>query len=321
MRDVIAVGELLVDMFRDESIDGGDWRYVSQAGGAPANVLAALARLGRKTTLISKTGNDEFGRFLMEALLSAGVDGSGVIRDMGSNTMLAFVHLDRDGDRSFSFYRNPGADQLLEEREMDWSLIDSGSIVHAGSVSLTHEPSASATLAALRYARASGKTISFDPNLRPALWSSLEHARTMIYEALYYADVVKVSEEELKFLTGTDDPNQGSLQLLERFGTKVILVSLGGEGSYCRIGTCTCAVEAYPVNPVDTTGAGDTFLGAFLHMLLENDKPPEQWSLEEIQAALLFANAAAALVTTRKGALNSMPDSEEINRLMMSCQK
>ncbi|OBR65284.1 hypothetical protein A7K91_20085 [Paenibacillus oryzae] len=317
MRDVVAIGELLVDMFRnDSSPDGVEWSYGCQAGGAPANVLALLAKLGRKTALIAKTGNDEFGRFLAEALTRAGVEGSGVVRDQGNATTLAFVHLDKEGDRSFSFYRNPGADQMLEERELDWSLIDSASILHVGSVSLTHEPSASATLAALRYAKAAGKMVSFDPNLRPALWSSLQHARTMILEALQYADIVKVSEEELLFLTGTDDASEGSLQLMERFGTGVILVSFGGEGSFCRIGSRTCSVQAYPVRAIDTTGAGDTFFGAFLHKLLEHGEPAEQWRVEEIQAALQFANAAAALVTTRKGAMSSMPDFQEIKRLM-----
>ncbi|GIP51182.1 carbohydrate kinase family protein [Paenibacillus vini] len=316
--DVTALGEILIDFSPAGSSPQGNRLLEQNAGGAPANVLAALSRFGRKTALIGKVGEDEFGHYLRSVLVDNGIDASGLMMIPEASTTLAFVHLGENGERSFSFVQNPGADQLLSAKdikEVGDLLIGQSSVFHFGSLSLTHEPARSATWAALKCARGHGIKVSYDPNLREALWPGLEEAKRLILEGMRFADIVKLSVEELEFLTGTSNLEQGSRQLAEEYGLSVVLVTLGAEGSFCRRGGDTCLVEGITVKAVDTTGAGDAFLGGWLHAYLEANKPETELSLDELRNMLRFANITGALTTTRKGAIPALPALETVLEL------
>ena len=260
-------------------------------------------------------GADEFGRLLREVLASRGISTHGLVLEEGAQTTLAFVHLHEDGDRSFSFYRSPGADTLLRPEEVDRAQL-TASIFHFGSLSLTHEPARSATLAALHWAKERGALISYDPNLRPPLWSSLAEAKRQILAVMDQADIVKISREELEFLTGSDSLAQGSAQLVREYGTSLLLVTLGKDGCFFRLGDLTGLVPGFPVQAVDATGAGDGFLGGMLHEILRRGKALEEWSLAELEASVRFANAIGALVVTRKGGIPAMPSLAEVQSFL-----
>jgi sugar/nucleoside kinase (ribokinase family) len=310
--DVAAIGELLID-FTPAGLSGqGRHLFEQNPGGAPANVLACLSRLGHRTALISKVGDDPFGHFLRDELAKAGVSTRGLVVSGACHTTLAFVHLDAQGDRSFSFYRNPGADVLLQTSELSYNLIDDCQIFHFGSVSLTADPAREATLAAVRYAAGQGKFISYDPNLRLPLWPGPEPARSQILQAMPLADLVKVSSEELLFLTGDSDMSQGAACLLERYELQMVLVTLGPRGAYARNGRCEAWSPAYDVRTVDTTGAGDAFTGAFLHQLLQSGRRASELGEDDLAAFLAYANAAGSLTTRSKGAIPALPTQEEI---------
>lgn len=312
MFDVAAVGELLID-FTPAGISGQNHAlYEQNPGGAPANVLACLTNLGRSTAFIGKVGNDQFGRFLKQTLDQAGINTKGLILTDACHTTLAFVHLNSQGDRSFSFYRNPGADLLLEADEVDTNLIRASRIFHYGSVSLSDEPSRSATLAAARQAREAGCLISFDPNLRLMLWSSDELARSVVLAAIPGTDVLKLSDDELLFLTGESDPSRGASLLIEKYQLKLVLITMGPRGAFASNGHVQAASPAYDVQTVDTTGAGDAFAGTFLDQILEHDLKLDQLNQSDLACMLAFANAAGSLATTRKGAIPAMPTREAI---------
>lgn len=312
MYDVTAVGELLID-FTPAGLSGQNHAlYEQNPGGAPANVLACLTNLGRPTAFIGKVGNDQFGRFLKQTLDQAGINTQGLILTDACHTTLAFVHLNNQGDRSFSFYRNPGADLLLEADEVDTNLIRASRIFHYGSVSLSDEPSRSATLAAARQAREAGCLISFDPNLRLMLWSSDELARSVVLAAIPGTDVLKLSDDELLFLTGESDPSRGASLLIEKYQLKLVLITMGPRGAFASNGHVQAASLAYDVQTVDTTGAGDAFAGAFLDQILEHDLKLDQLNQSDLERMLAFANAAGSLATTRKGAIPAMPTREAI---------
>ncbi|MCZ8518156.1 MULTISPECIES: carbohydrate kinase family protein [Paenibacillus] len=314
--DVTALGEVLIDMTPAGKSDKGYQLYESNPGGAPANVLAALSKLGKRTAFIGKVGADGFGTYLRDTLEECGIDTSSLAVTEEANTTMAFVHLSEDGDRSFSFFRKPGADRLLEAGEIDGELLAQSRIFHFGSISMTHEPSAEATRYAVSLAKASGALISFDPNLRMPLWSDAAHAKAMMQYGLGCADVVKISEEELEFLTGTSDLEEGSRQLLETFGIALILVTLAERGSFYRFGSRTGLVSGYRVDTVDTTGAGDAFLGGVLFGLLEGGSRLSALTEEQVRGVVAFANAVGALATTVKGAIPAMPELAAIRRLM-----
>ncbi|AFH60858.1 sugar kinase [Paenibacillus mucilaginosus K02] len=316
--DVTALGEVLIDMTPAGTSDKGYPLYESNPGGAPANVLAALSKLGKRTAFIGKVGADGFGTYLRDTLQECEIDTSGLIFTEEANTTMAFVHLSADGDRSFSFFRKPGADRLLEAGEVRGELLEQSRIFHFGSISMTHEPSAEATRFAVSGAKAAGALISYDPNLRMPLWSDAAHAKAMMEYGLGCADVVKISEEELEFLTGLTDLADGSQQLAERFGIPLILVTLAEKGSFYRFGGATGLVPGFAVNTVDTTGAGDAFLGGVLYGLLEKDRRLSELQEEEVRQVVTFANAVGALATTVKGAIPAMPDLAAIRRLMDS---
>lgn len=316
--DVIALGELLIDFTPHGVSDQGQPLFERNPGGAPANVLAALAKLNRSTAFIGAVGEDAFGHYLKDVLTQSGISTEGLKLTLEAKTTLAFVHLDASGDRSFSFYRQPGADHMLREEDVNRELIDSARVFHYGSISMTHEPSRSATLETAVYARSKGLLISYDPNLRLSLWDKEEVAKERILEGLQYADLVKLSEEELLFLTGTSDLDTGTKQLVEQFPSlRLLFVTLGPDGSYCRAGEATAAHRGYKVAVQDTTGAGDAFLGGILYTLLNKGEVAlSEWTAEQLVSMLAFANAMGALAATGKGAIPSMPTLEAVTSLV-----
>ncbi|WP_218061020.1 PfkB family carbohydrate kinase [Bacillus sp. FJAT-26390] len=315
--DVVALGELLIDFTPDGISEQGQPLFERNPGGAPANVLAALAKLGCSTAFIGAVGNDAFGHYLGSVLAQSGILVEGLKYSAEANTTLAFVHLDASGDRSFSFYRNPGADHMLRAEDVNREQIDAAKIFHYGSISMTHEPSRTATLETAAYARSQGLLLSYDPNLRLSLWDNEALAKERILEGLKLADVVKLSEEELLFLTGTSDLEAGTKLLCEQFPSlSMLLVTLGASGSYCRAGMVTAAHAGYRVEVIDTTGAGDAFLAGILYGLLTRQADGQQeWTQERLNALLAFANAMGALAATGKGAIPSMPSLEAIAAL------
>lgn len=315
--DVAAVGEVLIDFTPAGNDACGDRLFVRKPGGAPANVLAAVSKLGGRTAFIGKIGNDMFGSFLKQTLDHLRIDTSGLVIDPAIHTTLAFVQLDDRGDRSFSFYRNPGADVRLEANEIPKDIISQSHMLHFGSVSLTDEPSRSATLHAVNIAKEAGCMISYDPNYRPPLWKSAEEAKTQMTAGLSMADIVKVSEEEMVLLTGKTGLEEGSLEL-GRYGAALIMVSRGAQGAFFRRGDFTGLVPTYNVKTVDTNGAGDAFLGA-VHFCIRECSLNDLRSLsrQDLEEIISFANAAGALTTSKNGAIPAMPTVEEIE----NCRK
>jgi sugar/nucleoside kinase (ribokinase family) len=315
MFDVVALGELLVDFTPAGISESGNVLFERNPGGAPANVVACLAKLGRRTGLIGKVGDDDFGRFLRQVLIDKGVSPQGLLLDPKEQTTLAFVHLQPDGERSFSFYRKPGADTRLRPEEIAQELLDTR-IFHFGSLSLTAEPARSATKAALRLVRDKNILVSYDPNLRPPLWPSLDEARGEMLDVMHMADLVKISLEELEFLTGSTDLEGASQSLQQDYDLKMLLVTLGKEGCYYRLGDLCGHVPGFKVRSIDATGAGDAFLGAMLFQIVRLDKDLAAWTADDLVASIRFANATGALATTKKGAIPAMPSLHEIKQLL-----
>jgi len=314
MLDFTAIGEVLIDFTPSGSPDSTLPEFTGNPGGAPANAAAALARLGHKSALIACVGDDAFGSMLRDTLRECDIDVSGVSVTEEANTTLAFVHLDKDGDRSFSFYRKPGADMMLNQANLPTDLIESSRVLHFGSVTLTHEPARSATKSAVQRGKAAGAVITFDPNVRLDLWADEEEARAQIRWGLEQADILKVSEEEVLFLTGIAGVERGASKLREIFAGRLLIVTLAERGCFYDTGRASGYVRGYEVETVNTTGAGDAFFGCLLHGLLNAglDLLPEDRKLREL---LSFANAGGALVTTRSGALRAMPAAQEVTKL------
>lgn len=307
MFDIVALGETLIDFTPSGTNELGIQLFACNPGGAPANVLAMDAKLGGRTAFIGKVGKDGFGYFLKSTMEEAGIDVSGLAMTEEVRTTLAFVQLSEKGDRSFSFYRKPGADVCLRTEEVPASLLRSCRIFHFGSVSLTDEPCRGATLDAAKAARAAGAVVSFDPNYRPPLWSSGERAKEEILNALPLADLVKVSEEEMTLLTGETDLKAGARKLAEH-GAVLVLVTLGPKGAFYFTRNAEGTVPAYDVETVDTTGAGDAFLGALLRCVGGRTlRELRALSGSEWERIVAFANAAGSLTTARKGAIPAMP--------------
>lgn len=303
MIDIVSLGELLVDF-----APAGERTYQANAGGAPANVLAAAARLGKKAACITMVGQDGFGDMLVKDLAAAGVDTSAIRRTKDACTTLAFVSLDAQGDRSFTFVRRPGADMLLSVNDVDFSLIESAKIFGFGSVSMTDEPSRSATLEAAKFAKEHGVTTAYDPNLRPLLWKNLEEAKKVMSEGLRYADIIKISEEELEFLTGISDLESGSQKIME-YGPKLVFITLGPKGCFFRCKAGTGRLPAYDTKVVDTTGSGDAFLGGVLTAILDRGiERLDSFTLEEMNTVADYGSRAGSLAASQKGGIPSMPD-------------
>ncbi|WP_049895215.1 PfkB family carbohydrate kinase [Paenibacillus antibioticophila] len=316
MLDVMTIGEVLIDFTPAGRTAEGNEQFTCNPGGAPANVAAALARLGASAGMITKVGKDHFGALLHETLLNSGVDVSALSLTDEASTTLAFVHLDDDGDRSFSFHRKPGADTFLRPGDVPFDRIEKCRILHFGSLSMTHEPSRTATKETVAKAKEAGVLVSFDPNIRFALWESKEEAKQHILWGLKYADILKISEEELSFIAGTTDVEEGSLVLRQQFGIPFIVVTLAEKGCYYRLADTDGYVPGFRVKSIDTTGAGDAFLGCLLYRILDSGVPLHLLEEQQIIGMLTFANAGGSIVTTRKGALQSMPTTEEIHKLL-----
>ncbi len=309
--DVTALGELLIDFTENGTSAQGNPILEVNPGGAPCNVLAMLQKLGKQTAFIGKVGDDMFGRQLTEAVSSVGVDTRALLVDKEVHTTLAFVHTYPDGDRDFSFYRNPGADMMLTKDDVDEDLIRSSRIFHFGTLSSTHEGVREATRYAIEVAREAGDLISFDPNLRPPLWSSLDDAKREIEYGLGKCDILKISDNEVEFLFGTTDYDLGAKLLKEKYNIPLILITLGPNGS--RAYYKDMRVEVAPFlqeKTIETTGAGDTFCASSLNYVLEHGL--DNLTEENLTELLTFANAAASLITTKKGALKVMPEKEEV---------
>ena len=317
--DVTALGELLIDFTENGKSNQGNSLFEANPGGAPCNMLAMLTKLGHETAFIGKVGNDFFGKQLKEALEETGIDSTWLQMDEEVHTTLALVHTFEDGDRDFSFYRNPGADMMLTEDEIPEELIENSKIFHFGTLSMTHEGVRAATKKAICLAEKDGALISFDPNLRPPLWKSLDDAREQVLYGLGHCQILKISDNEIQWLTGKDDYTEGVQWILERYEIPLILVSMGKEGS--RAYYKGMIVESAPFlqeNTIETTGAGDTFCACVLHYICEHGL--SDLTKENLKEMLVFANAAASLITTRKGALRVMPRKEEVEALLLSRQ-
>lgn len=314
--DVVALGELLVDFTCNGTSPQGNPFYEANPGGAPCNVLAMLSKLGKRTAFIGKVGNDQFGHLLRQVGLEAGISMDSLVMDAHSHTTLAFVKTAENGDRDFSFYRDPGADTLLTPGEVPEDVIAEAKIFHFGSLSLTGEPVRSATQKAVALARAAGDMISFDPNLRPPLWSSLEQAREQILWGLAQCDVLKISDNELLFLTGDSDFDAGAAKLMAQFpNLQLVNVTAGAKGSIAYYQGLRVFQPGLSLGGViETTGAGDTFCACVLNFLLEHGL--EHLTSDDLSQMLCFANAAAYLVTTRRGAIRSMPTLEQVLPLL-----
>ncbi|MDR4949648.1 carbohydrate kinase family protein [Neobacillus cucumis] len=318
MYDITALGEVLIDFTPSGYSANGGILFEQNPGGAPANVLAVLSKFQKRTRFIGKVGNDQFGVFLKNTLQQINVDTAGLVTSNQTNTTLAFVHLDPTGDRTFSFYRDPGADTTLEIEEVNFDTIKDSRIFHFGSLSLTHHPSCETTLAAASFAKENGVLISFDPNLRESLWGNLNHAKEMMFKGLQLSDVVKISEEELVFLTGNSDLEKGSKWICDTYQVSLLFITLGGNGCYFRCGERMGIVPGYEVNVMDTTGAGDGFLGGVLYQILEKNCKIDSLSEDELIEIASFANAVGALATTKRGAILSMPTLDETTALITS---
>lgn len=308
--DVIAMGELLIDFTMNGQSEQGNNLFEACPGGAPCNVLAMLNKLGKKTAFLGKVGSDQFGKLLRETISNAGIDASHLLTDDEVNTTLAFVHTFPDGDREFSFYRNPGADMMLCEEEVDEEFIRQARLFHFGTLSMTHEEVRKATKKALKAAKDNGLLISFDPNLRPPLWSSLELAKEQMEYGFRYCDILKISDNEIQFVSGKEDYEEGIRYLQEKYQIPLILLTMGKDGSRAYYKDMRVERVGKTVKAIETTGAGDTFCGSSLNYILEHDF--ENLTEKQLGEMLTFANAAAALITTRKGAIRSMPEKEEV---------
>ena len=313
--DVVALGELLIDFTPGALSDQGNPTFEANPGGAPCNVLSMLGRFGHKTAFIGKVGEDMFGRMLAKAITECGISAEGLRFDPNVNTTLAFVQKLANGDRDFSFYRKPGADMMLREDEISEDMIAGAKIFHFGTLSMTHPGVEAATRCAIGYAEKHGVLRSFDPNLREPLWKDLEDARRAIRYGLAHCDVLKISDNEIQWLTGKEDFTEGVNALRAEFDIPLILVSMGPNGSRAYTKDLMVEVPArLNPNTVETTGAGDTFCACVLHDVLENGL--KTFTRERLERMLNRANAAASIVTTRRGALRVMPTPEEIEAML-----
>ena len=317
MADILTLGELLIDLTQNGTDELGNGQFTAYPGGAPANVAVAAARLGADTGFIGKVGDDSFGRSLAETLRKEGVNTDGLFVSDSVPTTMAIVSVDASGEREFSFYRNPGADtQLTTEEAVSVIENDLPLILHAGSLSMTTSPSREACEEALRFAKERGVIISYDPNYRAALWDTEEKAVAMMKKLLPLADILKVSDEEMLMLTGTEDFEEGSL-VLSGYGPRLVLVTLGSQGVFVRYGEYAEVVPGFRVKVADTNGAGDTFLGAMLAQIAARGEGADLLcglNAETLRDYLTYANKAASLTCSRHGAIPAMPTAEEMGK-------
>lgn len=316
MFDVTVLGELLIDFTPCAVSEKGNPLFEQNPGGGPANLACTVAKLGRKVAFVGKVGQDFFGDFLKQSLRRCAVNTDALIQDKEHKTTLAFVHLDETGDRSFSFYRKNGADTLLEYQEIPETYLKDCRYFFFSSVLMAEGSSRKTSFQAVQQAKANGVPLVFDPNLRLNLWDDAKEAETYIRQALALADIVKLSGEELEFLTGSVNYEEASAQLMQEFPLKALLVTLGKDGCFARTAKTNVFVPGFSVNTVDTTAAGDSFTGGFLRELLRRQKPVTEYSTPELQEAVRFANAVGALTTTKTGGIPALPSLEEVHKLL-----
>jgi fructokinase len=314
--DVIALGELLID-FTDNGLSSqGNPLLETNPGGAPCNVLSMLAKLSKKTAFIGKVGKDMFGRQLRETIKAVGIDDSYLLDDEKVHTTLAFVKTYENGDRDFSFYRDPGADMMLKEADLPLDALKNTKVFHFGTLSMTHEEVRKATKKAVETAKAAGAMISFDPNLRPPLWADLDEAKEQIDWGLRNSDIVKIADNELQFMCGEEDLEKCAQLLKEKYpNIKVLNATYGAEGSCSYYKDLRVFVPAFKLGgTIETTGAGDTFCASAVNYII--DHPIDELNEKDLKEMLRFANAAAYIVTTKKGAIRSMPDPEDVEEIL-----
>ena len=313
--DVTALGELLIDFTENGTNLQGNPLFEANPGGAPCNVLAMLSKLGKKTAFIGKVGSDMFGRQLADSIESVGICTDGLVMDETVPTTLAFVHTFEGGEREFSFIRNPGADMMLTEQEVNTDLLTESKIFHFGTLSSTHEGVRKATRFAIDTAISNGALISFDPNLREPLWNSLDDAKTEIEYGFSKCNILKISDNEVEFMFGHNNYDKAASKLFEKYSNiQLIFITLGGDGSCAYTRTAKAKTSVYDVETIEKTGAGDTFFGCALSCILDTDiSSLDENKLTEI---LKFANSGASLITTRKGALKIMPSKDVILNLI-----
>lgn len=308
--DIVAIGEVLIDLTQTGTDGAGVPQYAANPGGAPANLAVAAARLGASTALISKVGKDAFGRYLRSVLEENRVDVSALAVDEEQHTTMAVVSVDENGERDFTFYRDPGADSMLLKDEIPLGLLKEARFLHFGSVSLTREPARTTTLCAAETARALGAVVTYDPNYRANLWPDEATAVRRMRKPLDMVDILKISDEELPLMADTRDPEAGTAALAAH-GIRLILVTLGPNGVFYRFGDKTGTVPGVPCTVGDTNGAGDTFFGAFLSRLSRLDGF-DCLTEDNLREMLAFANRAASITTSRRGAIPAMPTLEEM---------
>lgn len=316
--DVVALGELLID-FTENGLSGqGNLLFEANPGGAPCNVLAMLKKLGRSCAFVGKVGEDMFGHLLQDVAAGAGICMDYLIFTKDVRTTLAFVKTFPNGDRDFSFYRNPGADMMLTETELPLNAITDCRIFHFGTLSMTHEGVRKATCKAVDTAKQSGALVSFDPNLRPPLWNSLEEAKAQIEYGLVQCDILKIADNELEFMTGETDFDKGAAILRSKYpNIRLLNVTAGADGSYSFYKNQRVFVPACKLGGViETTGAGDTFCACVLNYILEHGL--DGLTINDLTQMLRFANSAAYLITTRKGAIRSMPERGQVEAILYS---
>ncbi len=324
MPEVLCIGECLID-FVSEELDKSisECReFRKAAGGAPANVAVGLSKLGIKSGFIGKVGQDDFGYFLRDTLLKHKVNIEYLILDRNVRTTLAFIATRSDGGKSILFYRNPGADMMLRDEEINTEYIKSATILHFGSVSMSQMPSREATFFTLSVARKNNIITSFDPNLRISLWESEEQAKEIVLEAIRFVDILKCNVEELQILTGSSDWQEGTRYILD-MGVKLVVVTDAKKGCYFDNGVIKGSVPSFDVNPIDSLGAGDSFMSALLYMMVKKNIAPDLNKVGEknLYDILRFANAAGAIATLKKGAIPSLPGIARIEKFMSEEQK
>lgn len=312
--DVVALGEMLIDFAAHGTSEQGNQLLEVCPGGAPSNVLVMLNKLDKKVGMIGKVGEDSFGRLLKNTLDELGVESKGLLLDSQYPTTLAFVHTLPGGERDFSFYRNPSADMMLRKEEVDYDMIRNSRVFHFGTLSMTEDPVKEATKEALKVAKEAGCLISFDPNLRPPLWKSLEDAKEQMKYGFEYCDILKISDNEIQFVTGLEDYEEGIQYLQKTYQIPLIFLTLGKDGSRAYYQDIRVEKKGFFVQAIEATGAGDTFCACALHGVLEAGF--SGLTKEKLEEILTMANAGAAIITTRKGAIRSMPTREEIESLI-----
>lgn len=309
--DIAALGEILIDYTPLPDSDAGMSVFEQNPGGAPANVLACAAKLGRRTAFLGKVGEDLQGHFLTDTLNRIGVDTQGLCIDPRYFTTLAFVKLSAHGERNFSFARKPGADTQLTPEELNHEVLTHCRVFHFGSLSLTDEPARSATEAAIHLAKSSGAIIAYDPNYRPLLWHSEAQAMAQMRHPLSRVDLLKVSDDEISLLTGISDQLESARQLVEQ-GIHCVAVTISSHGTLVVTREGAQMVPSFPTTPVDTTGAGDSFWGGFLSQLCESGKGLAELTLADYAAFARFGNAAASLCVEKRGAIPALPTREAV---------